>query len=139
MKHSFKANVRVVDLNTITDSRGSLIAIENNIDIPFDVKRVYYIFNVADSTIKRGFHAHIKLKQLLVAVSGSCTVKCIFGSHEEKYTLNSPRKGLLIEGLVWREMLNFSKDAVLLVLASDFYDKNDYIRTFKEFYQLSSN
>lgn len=116
------------------DERGQLIALEAmSKQVPFNVNRVYYIFDTTPGTV-RGKHAHKALKQVLVCLSGACTIQCELpdGSHSE-HRLDWPTKGLLIEGLVWREMKDFSKDAVLMVLASEHYDEADYIRDHKVF------
>lgn len=110
------------------DNRGSLIALEAmSALVPFEIKRCYYIFDTTPGTI-RGLHAHRDLKQVLICVSGSCTIVCDNGKERTEFHLDWPDKGVLIEGLVWREMKNFSKGAVLLVLASEHYDEADYIR-----------
>lgn len=114
------------------DDRGSLIALENGHNLPFAIKRVYYIYGTALGVI-RGEHAHKKLKQLLIAVSGSVTIKCEYGNDVKEYVLKSPDEGLLIEGLVWREMHGFSSDCVLMVLADDYYNEEDYIRSYDLF------
>ena len=116
------------------DSRGCLIALEGEHDIPFEVRRVYYIYGTRSDT-PRGFHAHKHLKQMLVAVSGSVTIFCEYGEKKEKYLLDTPSKGLLLEGLVWREMHDFSPDCVLMVFASEHYREEDYIRDYNVFRQ----
>lgn len=125
-------DIKVIDLLKHGDERGQLIAIENLKDIPFDVKRIYYIFDTKKG-VRRGFHAHYDLKQLLICVSGSCYIHLDDGHDKKEILLDNPSKGLLIEGLVRREMYDFSDDAVLLVLASDFYDEKDYIRDYNSF------
>lgn len=120
------------------DSRGSLIAIENNKNIPFEIKRIYYIFDTKIG-VERGFHAHLNLQQILIAVSGSCQIVLDNGKPEnnnEIITLNNPNQGLYISGLIWRKMINFSPDCVLLVLADDFYNESDYIRNYDEFLKV---
>lgn len=126
------ANVLLIRFQVHGDDRGSLIALENGHNLPFDVKRVYYIFGTK-AGVPRGFHAHRKLKQVLVAMSGSVTVKTEHGGKAETHLLNRPDEGLLIEGLVWREMHDFSSDCVLTVLADDYYNENDYIRDYNDF------
>ncbi|QLE78816.1 WxcM-like domain-containing protein [Francisella sp. Scap27] len=111
------------------DQRGSLVSLEENKNIPFEVKRVYYIFDTK-SDVRRGFHAHTSLEQVLVCVSGSCKILVDDGKSRENILLDSPDKGLLISGLVWREMFDFSNDCVLMVLASEYYDESDYIRCY---------
>ena len=119
------------------DERGLLIALEKGHNLPFDVKRVYYIYGTKEG-VARGFHAHKKLKQLLIAVSGSVVIKCEYGGQRKKYTLNRSDKGLLIEGLVWREMHDFSPDCVLTVLADGYYNESDYIRDYQTFLKESA-
>jgi len=129
---------KVALLNFITkgDERGKLIALEGlSTDIPFDIKRMYYIFDTTPGTV-RGHHAHKALKQVLICVSGSCTIVCDDGQTRQEYHLDWPDKGLLIDGLVWRDMVNFSKGAVLLVLASEHYDEADYVRDYNVFRKM---
>ncbi|MEZ9057325.1 FdtA/QdtA family cupin domain-containing protein [Vibrio pelagius] len=126
---------KTINLKTIGDERGSLIALENNAEIPFDVKRVYYIFNTQDQ-VSRGFHAHINLKQMAICVAGSCKFILDDGVSRSEVLLSKPDEALYIEGLIWREMHDFSEDCVLLVLASQVYDEADYIRNYSEFKRL---
>jgi dTDP-4-dehydrorhamnose 3,5-epimerase-like enzyme len=130
-------NIETVDFIVKGDNRGSLIALEENHNVPFDVKRVYYIFSTKEN-IRRGFHAHKNLKQLAICVSGSCTFLLDDGMTKQYIELNAPTQGLLIEGLVWREMYNFSSDCVLMVLADAYYDENDYIREYDDFLKAVS-
>lgn len=126
-------NVETLDFAIHGDDRGSLIALENNKDIPFEIKRVYYIFDTKDG-VRRGFHAHKHLKQVLVCVKGSCKIHLDNGKGDtSEVILNRTNKGLLIESNIWREMYDFSPDAVLLVLASELYDESDYIRNYDSF------
>ena len=106
------------------DDRGQLIAIEALKDIPFDVKRVYYIYDTKEG-VRRGFHAHKSLQQILVCVHGSCKIHLDDGKKAEEIVLDSPEKGLYITSDMWREMYDFSPDAVLLVLASEHYNESD--------------
>lgn len=124
--------IKWVDFPLLGDDRGSLIALEQNKEIPFDIKRVYYIFGTKES-VQRGFHAHKKLKQIAVCVAGQCKMILDDGVDRIEATLDSPEKGLLIVESVWHEMYDFSPDCVLLVLASDYYDESDYIRDYVEF------
>ena len=135
----FSQKVKVVQLQPIGDATGSLIALESSTkNIPFEIKRVYYIFDTTPGTI-RGNHAHKELKQILIALSGSCTVVCDDGEKRKEYTLDWPSKGLYIEGMIWREMKNFSKGSVLMVLASEKYDEGDYIRNYDTFLEQLKN
>ena len=122
---------KLIDLPDLGDERGGLVSIEANQHIPFEIKRLYYIFNTTNQS--RGFHAHIDLKQVAVCVKGSCRFILDNGHAREEVTLNSPTQGLYIEALTWREMHDFSEDCVLLVLASEHYDETDYIRSYDEF------
>ena len=126
------ATYYLVDFNVLGDDRGALIALEKGYNIPFDIKRVYYIFDTQKG-VERGFHAHINLKQIVIAVKGSCTFVLDDGKKREEMKLNNPNQGLFIEGLIWREMKNFSSDCVLVVLASEYYDESDYIRDYDTF------
>lgn len=121
----------LVRFHEIKDERGSLVSIEGTKNIPFSIKRVYYIYKTQD--LPRGFHAHKRLKQVLICVSGSCKVSLNNGEEKKVYELNDPSTGLLIESLMWREMYDFSSDCVLMILASEQYDEADYIRDFEEF------
>lgn len=123
--------IKLIDLPSFGDERGGLVALESNQSIPFEVKRLYYIFNTADKP--RGFHAHINLKQVAICLKGSCRFILDDGQHKEEVVLNSPTQGLIIESLIWREMHDFSEDCILLVLASEHFDENDYIREYEEF------
>lgn len=118
--------------NVIGDHRGSLIAIEGNKDIPFDIKRVYYIFNTQNG-IARGMHAHTKLQQVLICTSGRCKILLDNGETKSVVELDSPAKGLYISQNIWREMYDFSEDCVLMVLASEHYDESEYIRDYSQF------
>ncbi len=126
----------LINFQTKGDNRGLLIACEQGHNVPFDIKRVYYIF-ATKKDVTRGKHAHKKLKQILICVSGSCDVLVEENQTKEIYHLDSPTQGLYIGGLVWREMFNFSKGAVLLVLASEYYNEKDYVRSYDEFIQLT--
>lgn len=126
-----------IDFQVLGDSRGSLVSIEQSTLIPFDIKRVYYIYRTAEG-VSRGFHAHRRLKQVAICMAGSCRMVFDNGSIREEYILDCPTKGVLIDGLLWREMHDFSEDCILLVLASEHYDESDYIRNFTEFKNIAS-
>ncbi|WP_333640907.1 WxcM-like domain-containing protein [Acinetobacter johnsonii] len=123
--------IKLIDLPSFSDERGGLVAIESNQSIPFDVKRLYYIFNTSQKP--RGFHAHIDLKQVAICLKGSCKFILDNGSIKEEVVLDNPTQGLVVEGLIWREMHDFSEDCVLLVLASEHFTEQDYIRNYNEF------
>lgn len=126
------------DFQVLGDERGSLVALELGLNVPFDIKRIYYIYGTKQS-VSRGFHAHLDLKQLAVCLNGSCTMVLDNGVQREEIFMSSPEKGLLIEGLLWREMHDFSPDCILLVLASEHFDEQDYIRNYDEFLRLVDN
>jgi len=133
-----QSKYELINFKTLGDDRGSLIAVEEGYNAPFDIKRVYYIFDTKQD-VERGFHAHINLKQLAIVVKGSCTFILDNGTKREEIVLNNPNQGLLIEGLIWREMKDFSEDCVLVVLASEHYDENDYIRDYNKFLEISND
>jgi len=124
--------IKTVSFKPLGDERGSLVALEGMKSLPFDIKRVYYIFGTKDNVV-RGFHAHVNLKQVAVCVIGSCRFILDDGSHKEEIILDSPTTGLVIEDMVWREMYDFSPDCVLMVLADQYYDELDYIRNYDDF------
>ena len=114
------------------DHRGQLVALEENKDIPFNIKRVYYMYDTLHDIV-RGKHAHKKLKQILVCVHGSCKITLDNGIEKKMVSLERPYEGLYVPENMWREMYDFSKDSVLMVLASDYYDEDDYIRDYNQF------
>ena len=129
--------IQVVNLKELGDGRGGLVALESNKNIPFNVKRVYYIFKTKEN-VSRGFHAHKALKQLAVCVSGSCRMLLDDGKTKESILLDSPTKAVYIDDLIWREIHDFSEGCVLLVLASELYDESDYIRDYDQFIKLKN-
>lgn len=124
--------INIVNLEEHGDERGTLIALEQFKNIPFEIKRVYYMFDTVRG-VRRGFHAHKCLKQILICVSGSCKILLDDGTEKAEVLLDKPNKGLIIESNIWREMFDFSEDAVLMVLASELYDESDYIRNYQDF------
>ncbi len=123
---------QLLNFPTHGDHDGNLVALEAMKDIPFDIRRVYYIWG-SKSNIIRGRHAHKKLEQVIICVSGSCDFILDNGSIREKVHLDNPSKGLYIKHNVWREFTNFSVDCVLIVLASDYYSEDDYVRNYEIF------
>jgi dTDP-4-dehydrorhamnose 3,5-epimerase-like enzyme len=114
------------------DERGMLVALEEFNDIPFEIKRVYYMYDTKEN-VRRGFHAHKNLEQILICIHGSCKVLLDNGRAKKVVSLEKPYEGLYVSGSMWHEMYDFSKDAVLMVLASDVYKEEDYIRDYDEF------
>lgn len=130
-------NVQIIAIPKIEERRGNLSVIEND-TVPFDIKRVYYLYDVP-SGAERGGHAHKNLQQFLVALSGSFDVVLNNGNEERIITLNKPYEGLLINSGIWRELQNFSSGSVCLVVASEVYIEDDYIRDFEEFINYSNH
>ena len=129
---------KLIDLTILGDDRGSLISLEQHKNIPFNVKRVYYIFDTKKD-VSRGFHAHRNLQQLAICVKGQCRFILDNGTDQESIWLKSPTQGLYIGKNIWREMHDFSENCVLLVLASDFYYEQDYIRQYADFLLMVKN
>lgn len=114
------------------DNRGMLVALEEYKDIPFEIKRVYYMYDTK-ADVHRGFHAHKNLEQILICIHGTCKIRLDNGKEKKIVSLEKPYEGLYVANDMWREMYDFSEDAVLLVLASEPYREEDYIRNYDEF------
>ena len=114
------------------DDRGQLVALEEYRDIPFRIKRVYFMYDTSEGVI-RGRHAHKSLQQILVCIHGSCKIRLDDGKEKKEVFLERPYEGLYVSNTMWREMYDFSSDAVLMVFASELYDEADYIRDYDEF------
>lgn len=127
--------IKLIPLQTHGDERGSLVALEHGSNIPFEIKRVYYLFNTRHD-VKRGFHAHRNLKQVAIAVRGSCRFILDDGKERISLLLDNPAQGLIIESFIWREMVEFSEDCVLMVLANELYDESDYVRNYNDFLDM---
>lgn len=125
-------NTELINLNGIGDGRGVLVSLEGMKNVPFEIKRVYYLTQLK-SDHPRGFHAHKKLIQLIICLNGSCDFILDDGKSRKTVHLNDATKGLVVKSMIWREMHNFSKDCVIMVLASELYDEGDYIRNYEEF------
>lgn len=122
-------NCMILKFKDIISKYGNLVPVEGKFDIPFDIKRIFYIYNV-DSNLTRGHHAHRKIQQVLICVHGSVKVKCKTPTEECVYELTDPSEGLYIGPMVWGEQFDYSNDAVLLVLTSDYFDESEYIRNY---------
>ena len=131
------SDVRIIQLPKIPDARGNLSVVEQRKDVPFDIARVYWLYDVPGGE-ERGAHAHRTLCQLLVAVSGSFDVVLDDGKRKQTFTLNRPYQGLLLVPGIWRELKNFSSGSVCMVLASQVYEKEDYIRDYQEFLKFKN-
>ncbi len=125
-------NCSVVDLPRINDPRGNLTFVESARHIPFDIRRVYYLYDVPGGT-ERGGHAHKALHQLIIAISGSFDIHLDDGYEKKTIHMNRSYYGLYVCPMIWREIDNFSSGAVCMVLASDYYDELDYYREYAEF------
>lgn len=130
--------VNTIEFKKLGDDRGSLVSLEQNKNIPFEIKRIYYIFGTKDG-VSRGFHAHKNLQQVAICVKGSCRFLLDDGKTKEEIILDKPDTGLHINSFIWREMHDFSEDCVLMVLASELYDESDYIRDYSEFLEECKN
>jgi hypothetical protein len=122
----------IIELNQVHNRSGNITSIENRINIPFDIKRIYYLYDVPGGA-QRGGHAHKELQQLIVAASGCFDIVLDDGKNKKVVELNRSYYGLLIVPGIWRELINFSSGAICLVLASHKYDKNDYLREYNNF------
>lgn len=129
-------DVQIIDITKVHDTRGNLSVIEGNA-LPYEMKRVYYLYDIPSGG-RRGGHSHKKQQEFLVALSGSFDVILNDGNEQKTVTLNKPNVGLLIVNGIWRELENFSSGSVCLVLASEVFEEEDYIRNFEDF-KLSKN
>ena len=125
---------KLIRFPTFSNAVGDLSVVEGNQHIPFKIKRIYYLHNVPKGA-ERGVHAHKNLQQFIIAISGSFTIVIDDGINKKSLTLNDPKQGLFISPLIWREITDFTEDAVLLVLASEHYDPEDYFHEYNEFLQ----
>ena len=127
-----KLNTKLITLPKIADSRGNLTVAEAFDNVPFDIKRVYWLYEVPENG-SRGGHAHKECRELIIALSGSFTVTLNNGREKENFHLNHPYQGLLVEKGVWRTLEDFSSGAVCLVLASHLFEEEDYIRDYQDY------
>lgn len=135
MKNSTVNDCKIIQLSKIHNRAGNITIVENNLDIPFDVKRIYYLYDIP-SNETRGGHAHKELYQLVIGASGSFNVNLYDGVDKKTIFLNRPDFGLFIVPGIWRDLSNFSSGSVCLVFASEVYSENDYIRDYNEFINL---
>ncbi|MGM0662059.1 MAG: sugar 3,4-ketoisomerase [Pseudomonadota bacterium] len=130
-----RGSARLIELPVRSDPRGDLTFVEGSTHLPFDIRRVYYLYNVPVDA-ERGGHAHKVLQQIVFALSGSFRLSVDDGVDKQEFWLRNPRQGVLIDRLIWREMDSFSQGTVCMVLASDPYDEADYIRDYTRFEEL---
>ena len=138
MKLSTVQECTIIEFDKHHSSKGNLSVIENQKDIPFDIKRIYYLYDVPGGE-KRGAHAHKELYQLIIAANGSFRVTLDDGKEKKEFYLNRPYQGLLVKPGIWRDLDEFSSGSVCLVLASEGYDEGDYIRNYKDFLTFRKN
>jgi hypothetical protein len=126
------ADCEIIELRKISDPRGNLTPMESGLDVPFQIERIYYLYDVPGGS-HRGGHAHKKLQQLIIAISGSFDVTLDDGMGKQKFTLNRPNYALYVCPMTWREIDNFSSASVCMVIASQKFDESDYIREYGMF------
>ena len=132
LKNNTGFDCSIIDLSKIHNEAGNITVVENGIDIPFDIKRIYYLYDIPGGE-ERGGHAHKELRQLIVATSGSFEIMLDDGANKKIVHLNRPNYGLLVVPGIWREIFSFSSGSICLVLASHKYDEGDYLRDYQEF------
>ncbi|KMV34277.1 MULTISPECIES: sugar 3,4-ketoisomerase [Franconibacter] len=130
--------IEIINFPKHGDERGALVVLEEQKSVPFDVKRIYYMFDTKKD-VRRGFHAHKKLRQLAIPVQGHCKFLLDDGNESIEILVDNPTQGLMIEPMIWHEMFDYSENCVLMVLADDYYDESDYIRNYEEFKQRVTN
>ena len=132
------SSVKIIQINTKIDIRGNLSIIEGMRDLPFEIKRIYYIWNNLDNS-PRGGHAHRELYQAFIAMHGSCRLLIDDGREKKDFILNDPSSCLIMPPGLWREIYEFSNECALLILASDYYEESDYIRNYLDFVEYTGN
>lgn len=132
-----KKKYKVLEFNQLGDERGHLVVIEGNKDIPFEIKRLFYIYGTKDNVV-RGKHANRKSKFILINLSGSCKINVDDGNNKEEIILDKAHQGVYLEEMVWKDMYDFSEDSILLVLSNEYYDKEEYINNYVEFKKFFS-
>ena len=131
-------NAEIISFQEHGDDRGMLVALEYDKECPFQIKRVYYMYDTKEN-VRRGYHAHRKLKQLLICVNGSCKIHLDDGEETREVVLDTPKKGLYLGNGIWREMYDFTPGTVLMSLSSELYDESDYIRNYHQFIEEKKN
>jgi wxcM family protein len=126
---------KLLNFPQLGDERGHLVVVEGNKDIPFEIKRIFYIYG-SDKDVIRGQHANRLSEFVLINISGRCNVFVDDGENQETVILDKPYQGIYLNKMVWKNMLNFSKDAILLVLSNEYYNSEEYIRDYEEFKKI---
>lgn len=126
---------KLLNFPQLGDERGHLVVVEGNKDIPFEIKRIFYIYG-SDKDVIRGQHANRLSEFVLINISGRCDVFVDDGENQETVILDKPYQGIYLNKMVWKNMLNFSKDAILLVLSNEYYNSEEYIRDYEEFKKI---
>ena len=133
---SIKDKIKIIEFNEYGDERGNLVVAEGEgRDIPFQIKRVFYMYG-SDDTVVRGQHANLNTHFVLINVAGTSKVRVVDGKEEVVVELNRPRMGLYIPNMLWKDMYDFSEDSVLVVVASEHFDENEYIRNYEDYVRM---
>ena len=135
MKKNTLDSVKFFNLKTIVEPDGNLVPVESNIDIPFSIKRVFYVYGVRDQN-NRGEHSHHKTEQIIICINGKLEVLCDDGVNKKKYLLESPQQALYIPAMIWDEQNYLTDDTVMLVLCNNHYNINDYIDSYDDFLKI---
>ena len=125
-------NYKLLNFSQLGDKRGHLVVVEGNKDIPFDIKRIFYIYD-SDMNVVRGKHANRLSEFVLINISGKCDIFVDDGKNQETIVLDKPYQGIYLNKMVWKNMFNFSEDAILLVLSNEYYNNEEYIKDYEEF------
>ncbi len=127
-------NCEYIDLQQIVDERDGILSIAEGMkNIPFDIKRIYYIYGLSYPKAQRGYHAHKELEQVLFCLSGSCKLFLDDGTNKQYFYLTDPNRGMYVGPKVWLQLFEFSNDCIIIVFASDYFEEADYIRDYEEF------
>ena len=138
MKNNTVFDCSLIEMSKIHSNAGNITVVENGGNIPFDVERIYYLYDIPGGE-SRGGHAHYKLNQYIIAASGAFDVLLCDGLNKKKFTLNTPSMALNIVPGLWRELDNFSSGSICLILASNKFDENDYVRDYNKFLTIKNN
>jgi|TARA_Y100000310_G_scaffold61340_1_gene56609 dTDP-4-dehydrorhamnose 3,5-epimerase-like enzyme len=130
-------DVKLLKLNQYTDSEGSLVPVESNLDIPFKIERIFYVYGVHNQT-DRGEHGHYKTEQILICLNGNVQVLCDDGKNKREWKLDNPTEALYIPNLIWDEQVYLTPDSILLVIANTKYDESDYITSYEQFRRIKN-